>query len=390
MIAEDLCCVITPTVPLSDLAGLVCRSNPSEAVIAPRDLNSAQHLSATLRRGSRIYLIVAYMRSGIKPVHLIILFRALGRQNILEILRCIYSMNSRPLMQTSITSVINGEETMSYFKRSIHFGVCDNSGGPVTSERQKAANRANALHSTGPKTREGKVAVRLNAIRHGLLARDAVLPGEDADAFEQLWNEVHAVLSPVGPIEQLLVERVINAMWRLRRSVRAETALFHWRVYWLKATRLRERVRSYERDFLQLAGFSTITDEAAHSEAMEALAEVESERDRDEIRLGCAIDADAREADTFAKLGRYETRLERSLFRILNELPNAGQASKPSVILDVRCSYLERRRYPMTSCLQAGPTGRAQPKRTLINARLVPCPPDRSRNHFLRNKPNRA
>jgi hypothetical protein len=162
--------------------------------------------------------------------------------------------------------------------------------------------------------------VRLNAIRHGLLARDAVLPGEDADAFEDLWKEVWAELSPVGPIEELLVERAINAMWRLRRSARAETALFHWRVYWLKATRLRERVRSYERDFLQLAGFSTITDEAAHSEAMEALAEVESERDRDEILLGCAIDADAREADTFAKLGRYETRLERSLFRILNEL----------------------------------------------------------------------
>ena len=65
----------------------------------------------------------------------------------------------------------------------------------MTSERQKAANRANALQSTGPKTREGKAAVRLNAIRHGLLARDAVLPGEDADAFEQLWNEVHDELT---------------------------------------------------------------------------------------------------------------------------------------------------------------------------------------------------
>jgi len=62
------------------------------------------------------------------------------------------------------------------------------------------------------------------------------------------------------------------------------------------------------------------TDKASHSEAAEALGEVESERDRDEILLGCAIDADAREGDTFAKLARYETRLERSLFRILDEL----------------------------------------------------------------------
>ena len=46
----------------------------------------------------------------------------------------------------------------------------------MTSERQKAANRANAHHSTGPKTPEGKAAVRLNACRHGLLARDSRPP----------------------------------------------------------------------------------------------------------------------------------------------------------------------------------------------------------------------
>ena len=35
----------------------------------------------------------------------------------------------------------------------------------------------------------------------------------------------------------------------------------------------------------------------------------------------------------------------------------------------------------------SGAYGRAQPKRTLINARLVPCPPDRSRNHFCETNP---
>src|ERR1700757_3576599 len=104
----------------------------------------------------------------------------------------------------------------------------------MTSERQRAANRANALHSTGPKTPEGKAVVGLNALRHGLLTRDVVLPGEDADAFEDLWNQVRASFSPVGPIEEFLVERVVNAVWRLRRLARAETALFHWRVHAFK------------------------------------------------------------------------------------------------------------------------------------------------------------
>ena len=200
----------------------------------------------------------------------------------------------------------------------------------MTTERQKAANRANARRSTGPKTPKGKTAVRLNAIRHGLLARDAVLLGEDSDAFEELRNEVWAELSPVGPIEKLLVERVVNEMWRLQRATRAETALYHWRVYCLKVMKLRQRVRSYETrpsKPLFLNGkpvFSDegplITDKASHSEATEALAEAEVERDRDEVLLGCAFDADAKEGDTFARLARYETRHERSLFRILNEL----------------------------------------------------------------------
>src|SRR5215831_10623755 len=117
--------------------------------------------------------------------------------------------------------------------------------GTMTSERQKAANRANALHSTGPKTLDGKAAIRFNAIRHGLLTQDVVLPGEDMDAFEDLWNQVWADRSPVGPIEEFLVNRVVNAMWRLQRLARAETALLHSRVHGLRVDRLSIQVDSY-------------------------------------------------------------------------------------------------------------------------------------------------
>ena len=138
MIIEDLCCVIMPRVPLSDLAGLVRRSNPSEAVVAPRDLNSAQHPPAPLaprqpdipdRFASR-----SAHEEWYKSVYLIILYRALKavRNNWSVILYCnigvfIYALETA--RANFHTSVINGEETMSYFKRPIHFGVCDNSGG---------------------------------------------------------------------------------------------------------------------------------------------------------------------------------------------------------------------------------------------------------------------
>ena len=55
----------------------------------------------------------------------------------------------------------------------------------MTSDKQADANRRNARKSTGPKTPEGKAAVRLNALKHGLLANDVLLPGEDESALEE-------------------------------------------------------------------------------------------------------------------------------------------------------------------------------------------------------------
>jgi hypothetical protein len=134
----------------------------------------------------------------------------------------------------------------------------------VTSERQIAANRANALHSTGPRTPEGKAAVRNNALRHGLLASDVVLPDEDFDVFEDLRNRLRADLSPVGPIEELLADRVVSIMWRLGRSERAETALFDWRVRELKVRQLADQVRSHESSVVDVSFLTHITDKAAH------------------------------------------------------------------------------------------------------------------------------
>lgn len=190
----------------------------------------------------------------------------------------------------------------------------------MTSERQIAANRANALHSTGPKTPKGKAAVRHNALQHGLLAGDVVLPDEDFDAFEDLRNRVRADLSPVGPIEELLADRVVGIMWRLGRSERAETALFDWRVRVLKVNHLADKVRSHESSVMDGSFLTRIADKAAHAEATEALARATDERDRDEVLLGRAVNADAKESDALGKLARYERNLERSLYRTLEEL----------------------------------------------------------------------
>ena len=60
----------------------------------------------------------------------------------------------------------------------------------MTSEKKAEANRRNALKSTGPKTPEGKDAVRLNALKHGLLSEEILLPGEDEEALRELGEHL--------------------------------------------------------------------------------------------------------------------------------------------------------------------------------------------------------
>jgi hypothetical protein len=73
----------------------------------------------------------------------------------------------------------------------------------MTSEKKAQANRRNALKSTGPKTQEGKSAVRLNALSHGLRSEEILLRGEDEEALRELGERLRNELQPVGELENL-------------------------------------------------------------------------------------------------------------------------------------------------------------------------------------------
>lgn len=78
----------------------------------------------------------------------------------------------------------------------------------TTSVAKIAANRNNAAKSTGPLTVVGKRAVGRNAIKHGIFAKELVLPHEDPEAYQDLLNQLGDELQPQGVIEQVLVERI--------------------------------------------------------------------------------------------------------------------------------------------------------------------------------------
>jgi hypothetical protein len=89
-----------------------------------------------------------------------------------------------------------------------------------------AINRANAQHSTGPRTDSGKQRSSLNALRHGLTAASAVLPSEDRAAYDAHRRSFFDEYQPATPAETQLTQELADTAWRLNRVPLLEAELF--------------------------------------------------------------------------------------------------------------------------------------------------------------------
>ena len=96
----------------------------------------------------------------------------------------------------------------------------------MSSLRQIAANRRNALNSTGPTTPEGKERSRRNALRHGLTAETVIAVLEDCEDYQAFEAAVISDYDAELAVERELVLRLASVLWRLRRATGIETALF--------------------------------------------------------------------------------------------------------------------------------------------------------------------
>ncbi|MEP1143697.1 MAG: hypothetical protein ABJH52_08255 [Henriciella sp.] len=92
----------------------------------------------------------------------------------------------------------------------------------MTGKKQAAANKKNAQRSTGPKTTAGKRTSSMNAMKHGVFAKELVTDCEDQKLFDQLLDRLISELSPTTQIQFSLVEGIAASMWRQRRLAVAE------------------------------------------------------------------------------------------------------------------------------------------------------------------------
>jgi hypothetical protein len=86
-------------------------------------------------------------------------------------------------------------------------------------------NRANAKHSTGPKTQAGKQRSSLNALRHGLTGQTIVLPTDDLKSYQHHIQSFVHEYHPQGATESQLVQSLADTAWRQNRAAALETNL---------------------------------------------------------------------------------------------------------------------------------------------------------------------
>ncbi len=132
----------------------------------------------------------------------------------------------------------------------------------------------------GPKTEEGKAVSRYNAVKHGLLTKQVFLDGEEEKELDELTDELYEALEPQGRFEEILVDRIVSNIWRLRRALVVERSTMEW----------------HQNDF-----------------DMFPMGQSEEQQVRKSIKNMLSN-------DSVETILRYETTIERSFFRALHEL----------------------------------------------------------------------
>ena len=145
------------------------------------------------------------------------------------------------------------------------------------------ANRENAKKSTGPRTPAGKSVASRNSLVHGMTSGKFLPPGADPEEFLHLLDEFRGRFQPFDEIEDSLVERLAAAEFKMRTIRYLDAGLFHL------------QARSNPMPGRHNKGGSTNP-------------------------LAWAFHNDAKHANSFTKLIRYEGFLQREFSRALRDL----------------------------------------------------------------------
>jgi hypothetical protein len=175
--------------------------------------------------------------------------------------------------------------------------LVSDSGKPI-SGKQRAANRENARHSTGPRSPEGKARSAQNARKHGFTASTfAIVRLEELDEVARLKDDLVATYEPINAQELFAIERIALAQQTLLRAARLESGLF---------TQALDQALTHDDQPLVLP-----TEELTH--------DIEVTRQNRNYALAFGFHKIARLANTWSLFMRYQAQAERLYRRAVEE-----------------------------------------------------------------------
>ena len=152
-------------------------------------------------------------------------------------------------------------------------------------------NNRNAQKSTGPSTPAGRQRASMNAFKHGLTGNRMILQTHEHEAYQRLATELTKDLAPKTEQERQLVQKLIDCHTRLNRIAALDGNILNF-------------------------GLTQNESNADHDDQMET------------ITAQCRSWIE--NADSFEKLGRYESRISRQMLQYTKELERlqADRASR--------------------------------------------------------------
>jgi len=140
------------------------------------------------------------------------------------------SLSSDPAAGGADTRVCSAETLLGAFSTSAtNSRLSQPFHGDGISPAQLTANRANAQHSTGPKTESGRAISSQNRTTHGLARHNGafiLLPSEDPAGFEALKTSLAEEHEPSTETESILVATMAESHWLANRAQNLQTTCF--------------------------------------------------------------------------------------------------------------------------------------------------------------------
>ncbi len=179
----------------------------------------------------------------------------------------------------------------------------------MATEAQITANRLNAQKSTGPRTDEGKEASSQNAFKHGLFVNKAVIRDESQEEYDRHREALLAEWNPIGQMEAIVTERLVNLTWRLERA---------------------QRMQNQSIEYLGLRQLDSVTGSNIKTLYRRANEQSWDEPDvaGDHLLLGRLATKDWSYSRVLDRMLLYERRIENSMYKTMGELKKLQKMRK--------------------------------------------------------------